>query len=104
MVFPSLVPQAAFFPTEHLQTDTWLDASTYLPVRIRTIRNGHLLDNEYDTWLPRTVRNLGKTHVVIPSGFRHAQPSNTGANGSTFVTSESIRISAKTSAPMCHAP
>jgi len=59
--------------TEHIKQDIWLDASTYLPVRIRTITNGRFSSDESDTWLRRTVKNLAKTHILIPAAFKREQ-------------------------------
>jgi hypothetical protein len=90
------IPKSSF-PTQHIRTDTWLDESTYLPVRIRTVTGGGFVSDESDTWLRRTVQNLASTHVVIPSGFRHYRQ-----NGSGFAESFSSTFSGKPTP--CHAP
>lgn len=57
-----------------IQSDTWIDPNTYLPVRVRTSQiRGWTMDD--DAWLPRTVANLGKTRVAIPHGFKQEQQS-----------------------------
>jgi hypothetical protein len=85
------------FKTEHVKRDIWLDAATYLPLRIRTVTDGRFSSDESDTWLRRTVKNLAKTHIVIPPGFKRERASGL-ATGFSLVTATSKN------AARCHAP
>ena len=85
--------------TEHIKVDAWLDASTYLPVRVVTVSDGKLTSDETDTWLLRDVTNLAKTRVVIPSGFAHEKAEGTGY-GFFF----SLTFTRKTKPLPCQAP
>ncbi len=53
-----------------LRFDTWVDPSTYLPLRRRMARKGNWSVTE-ETWLPRTNANLAKLRFVVPHGFEH---------------------------------
>ena len=55
------------------------------------------LVRESDTWIRRTVKNLAKTHIVIPAGFKREQGSGIG-----FATG--IGTLTTTNAARCHAP
>lgn len=47
--------------------DLWVDAKTYLPVRILLLQDD---STPYDmTWLPPTPENLAKLRAVVPPGF-----------------------------------
>jgi hypothetical protein len=84
-------------PATHLRLEIWLDAATYLPVRIRTVVNNRLTSTETDTWLPRTSANLAKTRLVIPIGFKHPVPQRGEGFGvftSTVSTSTRLRCHA----------
>jgi len=51
-------------------TTIWVNASTYLPVRITTIWPTYV-QQEDTQWLPPTAANLAKLVPPIPAGFKH---------------------------------
>jgi hypothetical protein len=57
-------------PVAALTEESWVDAATYLPVRLRTSIGGLSATTDY-TWVPRTAANLAKLELVVPRGFRH---------------------------------
>jgi hypothetical protein len=50
----------------------WVDATTYLPVRMQDQTNGGWSDTVDDTWLPATPANQALLVSSIPSGFSKA--------------------------------
>lgn len=51
-------------------TTIWVNASTYLPVRITTTWPAYV-QQEDTQWLPPTAANLAKLAPPIPAGFKH---------------------------------
>jgi hypothetical protein len=51
-----------------LPVDEWVDASTYLPLRIKEVGGLTQSVSTY-RWLPRTSANLAKLDVALPAGF-----------------------------------
>jgi hypothetical protein len=49
--------------------DEWVDASTYLPLRIEETGGGASSLTTY-SWVPRTSANLAKLKLVLPAGFK----------------------------------
>ena len=64
-------------PARTIRVDTWVDASTYVPVRTEA-GFGDTPSQTSETWLPRTPANVAKTRLVIPAGFR--RQSTTGSS------------------------
>lgn len=55
------------------QLDLWVDAGSYLPVRL-TGTKGKDISTVTFAWLPRTAENLAKTELSPPAGYpRHQQ-------------------------------
>jgi hypothetical protein len=76
----------AFVRDRLLHVDTWADALTYLPVRIRT--SGSFGWSVADTtWLPRTPATVAKTRVVIPPGFKRLAQNGSVTSYADFSTS-----------------
>ena len=68
----------SFLKPNHARIELWLDASTYLPVRIRTYENGRYTGTESDAWIARTPLAVSKTKLVIPTGFKREVPQAQG--------------------------
>jgi hypothetical protein len=55
----------------------WLNASTYLPVRVTIAGGNRSPGHQSDLqWLPPTAANLAKTTVTIPAGFKRVPPTS----------------------------
>lgn len=52
------------------QIDLWVDASTFLPVRLVGTKGTVTSAIDY-TWLTRTAANLAKTELTVPTGYTH---------------------------------
>jgi hypothetical protein len=52
--------------------DIWVDAATYLPVRIAVVSPDISVTSRY-TWLPRTPQNLAPFDLKPPTGFTQRQ-------------------------------
>lgn len=52
--------------------DIWVDAATYLPVRIAIVSPDMSVTSQY-TWLPRTAENLTPFDLKAPAGFTQRQ-------------------------------
>jgi len=52
------------------QIDLWVDASTFLPVRLVGTKGVVTSAIDY-TWLTRTGANLAKTDLTVPAGYTH---------------------------------
>ena len=83
----------------HLQLDIWVDAATYLPLRIRTVANRRFSQTEADDWLPRTVANLAKLKVVIPAGFDRQRQTGQAVGFDSW----SLDTSSRVRKPTCRA-
>ena len=52
--------------------DIWVDAASYLPVRVAIVSPDMSITSRY-TWLPRTPRNLAPFDLKPPTGFTQRQ-------------------------------
>jgi hypothetical protein len=57
---------------EGIAIDIWVDAATYLPVRIAFVSPDLSVTSRY-TWLPRTPENLAPFDLKSPAGFTQRQ-------------------------------
>jgi hypothetical protein len=70
-------------PQRAVHLDTWVDALTYVPVRLDSNLAGQRSETD-EVWLPRTAANVALTRLVIPPGFRKLTP-QTGSEFSELV-------------------
>jgi hypothetical protein len=59
-------------PAVDYELDTWVDPLTYVTLRMRLSERGKSSITDV-TWLPRTPRNLARTKLQIPKGFKREQ-------------------------------
>jgi hypothetical protein len=52
----------------------WVNAATYLPVRLTVSQDGSVTQQDDLRWLPATPANLALLDVAIPAGFRQQSP------------------------------
>jgi hypothetical protein len=70
-------PPKGFKPTAYVSWPTervWLDATTYLPVRIKIFGAGTVESEQNLAYLPATPPNLAKLTVTPPAGFKQVPP------------------------------
>jgi hypothetical protein len=57
----------------HARTDVWVDALTYVPVRIDSTIDGSRSRTD-EAWLPRTPANVAAAELVVPRAFKRLTP------------------------------
>jgi len=60
-------------PLPEGERELWVDARTYVPVRIVTVFPGHRYQSDYE-YLPRTAEALAHVTLTPPAGYRRVRP------------------------------